>query len=147
MDITTTATAEKLAETKTVREIFKLATDQDVDGFDSLLNKYGLWSVLRIGGWVARFVHNTRRPPRERKTGPLTTEEVSIQRRFWEKRAQQEGVKSKAYENDRSQLNLPETTNNSLNAGEGYRASTQCISQIRSSWKKLMNLLYTEGRS
>ncbi|RMX42539.1 hypothetical protein pdam_00016718, partial [Pocillopora damicornis] len=47
----------------------------DVDGFDSLLNKYGLWSVLRIGGWVARFVHNTRRPPRERKTGPLTTEE------------------------------------------------------------------------
>ena len=78
MDITTTATVETLAETKTVREIFKLATDQDVDGFDSLLNKYGLWRVLRIGGWVARFVHNTRRPPRERKTGPLTTEEVSI---------------------------------------------------------------------
>ena len=82
MDITTTATAETLAETKTVREIFKLATDQDVDGFDSLLHKYGLWRVLRIGGWVARFVHNTRRPPRERKTGPLTTEELSIQRRF-----------------------------------------------------------------
>ena len=152
VDIITTATAETLAETKTVREIFKLATDQDVDGFDSLLNKYGLWRVLHIGGWVARFVHSTRRPPRERKTGPLTPEEVSIQRRFWEKRAQQEGVKSKAYESKRSQLNLHETTNNSLNAGEGYRASTQCISQIqqstqRSSWKKLMNLLYTEGRS
>ena len=85
-----------------VRVIFKLATDQEVDGFDAILNKYGLWCVLRIGGWVARFVHNTRRPPRERKTGPLTIEELSIQRRFWEKRTQQEGVKSKNYEHDRS---------------------------------------------
>ena len=106
VDITTTATAETLAEAKTVREIFKLATDQEVDGFDAVLNKYGLWRVLRIGGWVARFVHNTRHPPCERKTGPLTTEELSIQRRFWEKKAQREGVNSKNYENDRSQLNL-----------------------------------------
>ena len=89
VDITTTATAETLAEAKTVREIFKLATDQELDGFDALLNKYGLWRVLRIGGWVTRFVHNTRCLPREKKTGPLTTEELSVQRRFWEKRAQQ----------------------------------------------------------
>ena len=106
VDITTTATAETLAEAKTVREIFKLATDQEVDGFDAVLNKYGLWRVLRIGGWVARFVHNTRHPPCVRKTGPLITEELSIQRRFWEKKAQREGVNSKNYENDRSQLNL-----------------------------------------
>ena len=78
VDVTTTATAETLAEAKTVRELFKLATDQEVDGFDVILNKYGLWRVLRIGGWVARFVNNTRHPPRERKTGPLTTEELSI---------------------------------------------------------------------
>ena len=101
VDITTTATAETLAEAKTVREIFKLATDQEVDGFDAVLNKYGLWRVLRIGGWVARFVHNTRHPPCVRKTGPLTTEELSIQRRFWEKKAQREGVNSKNYANDR----------------------------------------------
>ena len=49
-DMTTTATAETRAEAKTVREIFKLATNQVVDGFDALLNKYGLWRVLRIGG-------------------------------------------------------------------------------------------------
>ena len=78
VDITTTTTAETLAEAKTVREIFKLATDQEVDGFDAVLNKYGLWRVLRIG----------------------------IQRRFWEKKAQRESVNSKNYENDRSQLNL-----------------------------------------
>ena len=106
VDITTTATAETLAEAKTVREIFKLATDQEVDGFDAVLNKYALWRVLRIGRWVARFVHNTRLPPCERKTGPLTTEELSIQQRSWEKKAQREGVNSKNYENDRSQLNL-----------------------------------------
>ncbi|KAL9957559.1 hypothetical protein ACROYT_G039201, partial [Oculina patagonica] len=106
VDITTTATAETLAEAKTVQEIFKLATNQEVDRFDAVLNKYGLWRVLRIGGWVARFVHNSRSPPRERKTGPLTTEELKVQRRFWEKRAQQEGVKSENYENDRLQLNL-----------------------------------------
>ena len=39
VDITKTATAETLAEAKTVREIFKLATDQEVDGFDTILNK------------------------------------------------------------------------------------------------------------
>lgn len=97
VDITSTTIAEILAEAKTVREIFKLATDQEVDGFDALPNKYGLWRV---------FVNNTRRPPHERKTRPLTTEELSVQRRFWEKRVQQEGVKSKNYENNRSQLNL-----------------------------------------
>lgn len=62
--------------------------------------------MLCISGWVARFVHNTRSPPLERETGPLTTEELSTQRRFWEKRAQQEGMKSENYENDRLQLNL-----------------------------------------
>ena len=56
--------------------------------------------------WVERFVHNTRSPPLGRKTGPLTTEELSMQRRFWEKRTQQEGKKSENYENDRLQLNL-----------------------------------------
>lgn len=106
VDITTTATAETLAKAKTVQEIFKLANDQEADRFDAVLNKYGLWRVLCISGWVARFVHNTRSPPLERETGPLTTEELSTQRRFWEKRAQQEGMKSENYENDRLQLNL-----------------------------------------
>ena len=47
VDITTTTTAETLAEAKTVWEIVKLATDQEVDGFDALLNKYDL--SLRFG--------------------------------------------------------------------------------------------------
>ena len=105
-DVATTATAETMAEAKTVCEIFKLATEQETDEFDTVLNKHDLWRVLRICGWVARFTRNTRSPPLERKTGPLTTEELNIQRRFWEKRAQQEGMKSANYEQDRLQLNL-----------------------------------------
>ena len=106
VDITTTATAETLAEAKTVREIFKLANEQEVEGIDAVLNKYGLWRVLHIGGWMARFIHNAKHPVSERRTGPLTTEELTKQRRFLEKRAQREGMNSKSYENDRLQLNL-----------------------------------------
>ena len=137
VDITTTATAETLAEAKTVREIFKLATDQEVDGFG-------------IGGWVARFVHNTQHPPCERKTGPLTTEELSIQRRFWEKKAQWEGMNSKNYENDRSQLNLQLNDQQLLECRgriQGvypvYLPDTAVYTE-KYSWKKRMNLLYTE---
>ena len=79
-----------MAEAKTVREIFKLATEQEANEFDTVLNKHDLWRVLRICGWVAKFTRNTRSPPLERKTGPLTTKELNIQRRFWEKRAQQQ---------------------------------------------------------
>ena len=106
VNVTTTATAETLAEAKTAREIFKLATDHEADKLGAVLHKFSLWRVLRIGGWVVRFVRNSRSSPREKKAGSLTTEELNIQRRFWEKRAQLEGVKSENYERDRLQLNL-----------------------------------------
>lgn len=67
VNVTTTATAETLAEAKTVREIFKLATDHEADKLDAVLHTYSLWRVLRTGGWVARFVRNSRTSPREKK--------------------------------------------------------------------------------
>lgn len=70
-DITATATAETLAEAKTVREIFKFADDKDV----KLLHKHNLWHVLRVSAWIARFVHNSRNLSPERKKSPLTSEE------------------------------------------------------------------------
>ena len=78
VNVNTTATAETLAEAKTVQEIFKLATDHEADKLDAVLHKYSLWRVLRIGGWVARFVRNSRSSPRERKARPLTTEELNV---------------------------------------------------------------------
>jgi len=44
----------------------------------------------------------------ERQRGPLTSEELKVQRRFWERRAQQEGMKSEKFEEARRQLNLLE---------------------------------------
>lgn len=67
VNVTTTATAETLAEAKTVREVFKLATDHEADKLDAVIHKYSLWRVLRIGGWVARFVRNSRSSPSEKK--------------------------------------------------------------------------------
>ena len=105
-DITTTATPETLAEAKTTREVFKHATDQVVDAFDTVLHKYSLWRTLRITAWEARFVRDTRSPSLQRKRGPLTREDLNVQRRFWEKRAEQEGLQSEQFEKDRLQLIL-----------------------------------------
>ena len=74
-----------------------------------MLHKYSLWRTLHITVWVARFVRNTRSPTLQRKRGPLTTEELNVQRRFWEKRAQQEGLQSEQFEKDRLQLNLQQS--------------------------------------
>ena len=74
-----------------------------------MLHKYSLWRTLRITAWVARFVRNTRSPTLQRKRGLLTTEELNVQRRFWEKRAQQEGLQSEQFEKDRLQLNLQQS--------------------------------------
>ena len=42
----------------------------------SCLTKYHLPKVLRILGYVRRFVLNCKRQPEERATGPVSTDEV-----------------------------------------------------------------------
>ena len=59
-----------------------------------------------ISAWITRFARNARSLPRERKHGPLTTEELTNQRRAWERRAQHEGARSEYFEKDRLQLNV-----------------------------------------
>ncbi|XP_044179547.1 uncharacterized protein LOC122961023 [Acropora millepora] len=105
-DVARTSTPESLNEAKTIKEVFKLASEEKVNALNSILNKFSLWRVLRISARIARFLHNSRSPNQQRKTGPLTTEELREQRRFWERRAQQEGRESKNFQQDRLQLNL-----------------------------------------
>lgn len=107
----TSATAETLAEAKTVREIFKFTDNKDVNELDKLLHKHNVWRV--ICAWMARLIHNSRHLSPERKKGPLTSEELKVQRRFWERRAQQEGMRSEKFEEDRQKLNL-QLNNNDL---------------------------------
>jgi hypothetical protein len=49
------------------------------DIFDELLEKYHLRKVLRILGYVRRFVTNCKRQTEEKVTGPISTDEVEQQ--------------------------------------------------------------------
>ena len=103
-NIRTKATKESLAETKKVRELFQLATEQEPDAFSDLIGRRNYWTVLRTCAWIARFVHRARN--QVKRTGPLTTEEIEAQKKFWEERTQRQGETSEKYEADRMQLNL-----------------------------------------
>lgn len=78
------------------------------DEFNMLLEKFPLWKVLRICGWISCFVYNSRNPKEERTKGPLTTEEIERRKLFWIARAQDSAKGSEKFEEDRLQLNLQE---------------------------------------
>ena len=73
----------------------------EADKFDTPLEKYNLYKFLRITSWVSRFINNVRRT---KVKGPLTTEELINQQKFWTKREQQR------YKPDTERLNLKENT-------------------------------------
>ena len=103
----TNSTPESQAEAKVTRGVFAGARDV-TDEFDMLLEKFALLKVLRICGWISRFVYNSRKPKEERTKGPLTTEEIERRKLFWIARAQDSAKGSKKFEEDRLQLNLQE---------------------------------------
>ena len=85
-DLATTSTQEsKAEEVKQTRELFALAVEKtgNSDVFDELLEKHELWRVLRVGGWIGRFLHNIRTAQKQRVVGPLTTEEIKNKTKFW----------------------------------------------------------------
>ena len=86
-DIKTTATPDSQAEAKVIREVFAVAQAQ-TDILDTLLVKFNLWKTLRVCAWITRFIHILRSDKARRSKGPLTTEEIEMQRHLWLKRAQ-----------------------------------------------------------
>ena len=103
-NVSTKATKESLGETKKVRELFKLATEHEPVEFSELIERRNYWTVIRTCAWIARFVHNARN--KIKKIGPLTTEEIEAQKKFWEEKAQRQGEASEKYDADRMQPNL-----------------------------------------
>ena len=103
-NVSTKATKESLGEAKKVRELFKLATEHEPDEFSELIERRNYWTVIRTCAWIGRFVHNARN--KIKKVGPLTTEEIEAQKKFWEEKAQRQGEASEKYNADRMQLNL-----------------------------------------
>ena len=78
-DVILESTPETRAEAKVKREI--LATEEDE--FDPLIGKYSLPKVLRVGAWIQRFIDNCRVKPKDRKCGPVETEEVQRVKLWW----------------------------------------------------------------
>ena len=90
-------------EAKVSKEIVACAVEQK-DAFDEVLARFCLSKALRVCAWVSRFTRNSRRAQSQRISGPLTTEELNIQKNFWIKRAQ----KTHGREKDTLELNLKE---------------------------------------
>ena len=105
-DIVTNDNQETLAETKPVKQLFKVAITEEEDELDKLLGKWSLWKGLRISGWMSRFVHNASNPKETRNEGPLTTAEIEAQTILWEKRIQERSRETSKFEEDREKLNL-----------------------------------------
>jgi hypothetical protein len=107
-NITTQETSETKAETKTtVKELFAVAVPRE-DELDQLLHKHDYWKTIRITARMSRLASNARnrRNNIDKVVGPLTTEEMSEQTKFWVKRVQQRNENTAAFKEDQQQLNL-----------------------------------------
>ena len=81
-----------------------LATTVDLQNpIDTLLNKFTLRKRLRILSWINRFLNNCRK---SKVSGPLTADNVLVQRKFLIKREQNLYSNTENFEISRPQLNL-----------------------------------------
>ena len=92
-------------EAKVIREVLNLAqTKPEPDEFDELLQRTRLRRTLRVGAWIKRFIHNCKH--KEKKLGPLLTEEIEDVRGWWIKRVQRRDRETTGYPQISRQLNL-----------------------------------------
>ena len=64
------------------------------DDLDHLLAKHTYWKTLRVCAWNMRLANNARAKRATRGKGPLTTDEIGKQKRFWLLRVQSQGCES-----------------------------------------------------
>ena len=74
------------------------------DDRDLLLAKHNYWKTLRVCAWIMRFANNARAKRATKTKGPLTTDEIEMQKHFWLLCVQSRG--SENMEEDRLSLNL-----------------------------------------
>ena len=77
--------SEKRQDKATViREVLAVTIETN-DGHDELMQKWDLWTTIRVRSWVSRFIRNCRAKHQQRITGPITTQETSKHMKFKEK--------------------------------------------------------------
>ena len=89
-------------EAKPIKNILATAVKQK-DLFEFLLDKYELHKLLRVSGWIRRFINDCQKI---KKRGALTTSEIQCQEKFYIKREQRKVEHSKKFKEIRKQLNL-----------------------------------------
>ena len=107
-DISTKPTEEPEAEAKQINEVMMLADQREPDIWDNLMENHQYWRAIRIMAWVIRALFNLVSNKKQRKIGPLTTEEISNREKFWLKRAQSDVVNTTKFSEDQLRLNLQE---------------------------------------
>ena len=101
------------AEAKATKEILNVAqTTEEADEFDRLLERVDLRRALRVGAWIRRFVHNCRNA--ERKSGPITTEDITTERSWWIRRVQERVQNQPHFAKLAEELGLRANTDNLL---------------------------------
>ena len=87
----------ELEKTKSVSEEHRPEREETLytakkerDEWDTLLDRSKLWRTFRVTAWALRFKHNslTKKHKTKKRTGPLTTEELSYARDQWIRKEQ-----------------------------------------------------------
>ena len=68
-------------EATVIREVLAVTIETN-DGHDKLMQKWDLWTTIRVRSWVSRFIRNCRAKHQQRITGPITTQETSKHMKF-----------------------------------------------------------------
>ena len=64
-----------------IREVLAVTIETN-DGHDELMQKWDLWTTIRVRSWVSRFIRNCRAKHQQRITGTITTQETSKHMKF-----------------------------------------------------------------
>ena len=104
-DNVTCRTRETQAEATVIREVLAV-TIQTNEGHDELMQKWDLWTTIRDEWQVSRFIRNCRAKHQQRITGPITTQETSRLKRFWEKGTHVRCQDTSGFQEDQQRLNL-----------------------------------------
>ena len=83
------------------------------DKLSELLGKYSFHKTMRVTAWIMRFLHNLAKGG-EKKSGPLSTQEIERVTHFWIKRVQEENDSTNNLESDKGKLNLVKNENGIL---------------------------------
>jgi hypothetical protein len=97
---------EELKPTKNQQALTTLKQSITIDIWEELLKKFSLRKALKIRAQFNRFAKNRKVSCENRKTGPLTSEEIEESELWWIKRTQSEIKEDPEFQDIRLQLNI-----------------------------------------